>query len=121
MVGFSIAEFGVFDISTLFCIVPSGAPQMLTVAGTGVTNVSLMWQQPLLTERNGIILGFVVRLSRVSGRDTRELTTVSTNITIAPLTPYTLYECVVAAYTSVGTGPSSSIVFARTEPTSKSH
>ena len=92
---------------------------MLTVTGAGVTNVSLSWQQPLPEDRNGIILGFVVRLSNVSGSDTRELTTAYTNITVAPLTPYTLYECVVAAYTSVGTGPSSSIIFARTEPTSK--
>ena len=104
----------------MFCTVPSGAPQMLMVTGTGVTNISLMWQQPLLTDRNGIILGFVVQLSSVSGRDTRELTTAYTNITVASLTPYTLYECVVAAYTSVGTGPPSSIIFARTEPTSKS-
>ena len=94
---------------------------MLIITGTGVTNVSLMWQQPLLMERNGIILGFVVRLSRVTSRDTIELTTAYTNITVAPLTPYTLYECVVAAYTSVGTGPFSSIIFTRTEPTSKSY
>ena len=92
---------------------------MLTVAGTGVTNISLTWQQPLPGDRNGIILGFVVQLLSVSNRDTRELTTAYTNTTAAPLTPYTLYECVVAAYTSVGTGPSSGIIFARTEPTSK--
>ena len=93
---------------------------MLTVTEIGITNISLTWQQPLPGDRNGIILGFVVRLSTVSDRDTRELTTAYTNITVAPLTPYTLYECVVAAYTSIGTGPSSSIIFARTEPTSKS-
>ena len=94
---------------------------MLEVVGTEVTNISLAWQQPLPEDRNGDILGFIVRISSVSARrETREINTVYTNITISSLTPYTLYECVVAAYTTVGTGPSSSIILARTEPTSMS-
>ena len=94
---------------------------MLTVTETEVTNISLTWQLPALEERNGIILGFIVRLSSVSLRtETREIITMYRNITVTALTPYTVYECVVSAYTSIGTGPPGSIVLARTEPTSKS-
>ena len=101
------------------CTVPSGAPQMLTVVATGVTNISLSWQQPSQEEINGVILGYSVRISRVSSTETREITTVYTNLTVTSLTPYTLYECLVSAYTAIGTGPSSAIILARTESTSK--
>ena len=100
--------------------VPSGAPQMLTVAETEVANISLTWQPPLLEDRNGIIQGYIVRVSSISGApDTREITTAYMNITITSLTPYTVYEFVVSAYTAVGTGPSSNILLARTQPTSR--
>ena len=92
---------------------------MVTVVETGVTNISLNWQLPLPEDRNGVILGFVVRLFSISRRETIELTTAVTNITVGSLTPYTLYECVVAAYTTVGTGPPSTIILARTGETSK--
>ena len=92
---------------------------MLTIVETGVTNISLAWQQPLLEDRNGVIRGFIARLSSVPNRETIETPTVYTNITITSLTPYTVYECTVAAYTTVGSGPPSSIILARTEPTSK--
>ena len=92
---------------------------MVTVVETEVTNISLVWQPPLLEHRNGIIQGFVVRISSISGAaDTRQITTAYTNITVTSLTPYTVYECVVSAYTAVGTGPSSNIILARTQPTS---
>ena len=103
----------------LLCTVPSGAPQTLTVVGTGVTTISLSWQQPAPETRNGLILGYSVRISSVSSAETREITTVNTNLTVTSLAPYTLYECVVAAYTSVGAGPPSDIILAQTEPTSK--
>ena len=106
-------------ISCIDITVPTGAPQMLTVAETDVTNISLTWQPPLLEDRNGIIQGYIVRVLSISGApDTREITTTYMNITITSLTPYTVYECVVSAYTAVGTGPSSNILLARTQPTS---
>lgn len=93
---------------------------MLTLVETEISAISLTWQLPLLEDRNGVILGYVVRITSVSGRtETREITTTNTSITITTLIPYTVYECVVAAYTRVGTGPSSNIVLARTEPTSE--
>lgn len=107
-----------FHFVCAYITAPSGSPQMLTVVETGVINITLSWQNPLQEDRNGVILGFVVKLSSVSTRESRELTTVYTSITVVSLTPYTLYECVVAAYTSVGTGPFSSIILARTEPSS---
>ena len=101
---------------------PSGAPRMLTIVNTEVSTISLAWQLPLPQDRNGIILGFSVQVTSISNRaDTTMITTPYTNITVTSLAPYTVYECIVAAYTRIGTGPSSNIVLARTEPTSKSH
>lgn len=92
---------------------------MLMIVKTGVTNISLAWQHPLPEDRNGVIRGFIVRLSSVPNRGAREISSVHTNITVTFLTPYTIYECTVAAYTTVGSGPPSGIILARTEPTSK--
>ena len=92
---------------------------MLTIITTGVTNISLAWRQLPPEDRNGVIRGFIVRLSSVPSGESREITTVYTNITVTSLTPYTVYECVIAAFTAIGSGPPSSIVLARTEPTSK--
>ena len=92
---------------------------MLTVVETGVTIISLSWQPPTPEDRNGVILGYIVRLFSISNGESRELTTPFTNITVESLVPYTLFECVIAAYTTVGTGPASSVILARTEETSK--
>ena len=99
--------------------VPSGAPLAFTGVSTGITTISLAWQLPLPENRNGIIIGYVVSLSSVSSAETRRLTTTDTNLTVTSLTPYTTYECIVAAYTSIGDGPPSSIVLVQTEETSR--
>ena len=94
---------------------------MLAVVNTEVSTISLAWQLPLPQDRNGVILGYTVQVTSVLSRaDTTMITTPYTNFTITFLAPYTVYECIVAAYTRIGTGPSSNIVLARTEPTSKS-
>ena len=100
--------------------VPSGAPQSFTAVSTGVTSISLSWQLPLLADRNGVIVGYRVSLSSVSSAETRTISTMDTNITVSSLSPYTTYECIVAAYTVVGDGPPSSIIIVQTQETSKS-
>ena len=99
--------------------VPSGAPQSFTAISTGITTISLAWQLPLPEERNGIITGYTVSLSSVSSAETRRLTTTATNLTVTSLTPYTTYECIIAAFTSIGEGPPSSIILVQTAETSK--
>ena len=100
--------------------VPSGAPQSFTALSTGVTTISLAWQLPLLADRNGIITGYTVTLSSVSSTETRQITTTYTNLTVTSLSPYTTYECIVAAYTTVGEGPPSNIILVQTQETSMS-
>lgn len=85
---------------------------------TGVTTISLAWQPPLPEDRNGIITGYTVRLSSVSSVERRTITTTLVNLTVTSLTPYTTYECIIAAHTSVGAGPPSSIIYVQTEETS---
>ena len=88
------------------------------VVSTGVTTISLAWQLPLQEDRNGIIIGYTVTLSAVSGTDTRTISTTYTNLTVTSLSPYSTYECIVAAYTSIGQGPPSNIVLVQTQETS---
>ena len=99
--------------------VPSGAPQSFTAESTGVTTISLSWQLPLPEDRNGVIIGYTVSLSSVSSAETRRLTTTDTNLTVTSLSPYTTYECIVAAFTNIGEGPPSSIILVQTEETSR--
>ena len=103
----------------MILVVPSGAPESFTAVSTGVTTVSLAWQLPRPEHRNGIIIGYTVSLSSVSSAETRRVTTTDTNLTVTSLSPYTIYECVVAAYTSIGDGPPSSIILVRTDETSR--
>jgi hypothetical protein len=55
----------------------------------------------------------------VSSTETRSLTTTDTSLTVTSLTPYTTYECIIAAFTSIGQGPPSSIILVQTEQTSR--
>lgn len=79
--------------------------------------ISLAWQPPLQETRNGIITGYTVSLSSVSSTETRRITTTNTNLTVTSLRPYTTYECIVAAFTSIGEGPPTNIILVQTEET----
>lgn len=83
-----------------------------------MTSISLVWQLPLLEDRNGIITGYAVTISLVSGTEIRRISTQYTNLTVTLLSPYSTYECIVAAYTSVGEGPPSNILLIQTQETS---
>ena len=55
----------------------------------------------------------------MSSAETIRLSTVDTNLTVTSLSPYTTYECIISAYTSVGEGPPSAIILVQTEETSR--
>lgn len=103
-----------------FCsfLAPSGAPLDFRVTGTEVDSVSLAWEPVIPEERNGLILGYTVILTSLSGSESREIDTEFTNVLVPLLAPYTVYECTVSAYTSVGTGPPSGILLVQTRETS---
>ena len=98
--------------------VPSGAPLDFIVTATEFDSISLAWEPVTPEERNGLILGYTVTLTSLSNSDTKEVDTAYTNTTVPLLAPYTMYECIVSAYTSVGTGPPSGILLVQTRETS---
>lgn len=98
-------------------LVPSGAPLDFRVTATEVDSVSLAWEPVVLEERNGVILGYVVTLTSLLGTEPRQIDTEFTNASVPFLAPYTMYECTVLAYTSVGIGPPSEILLVRTRET----
>ena len=84
---------------------PSGAPQNLTGEALNSRQILLAWDSPLSQDRNGIITGFVVSVTTLSTGEQLQFVTASNNIIVSSLSPYTVYDCIVAATTSVGTGP----------------
>ena len=102
-------------------LAPSAAPQNLVahLNATSHDSIFLSWDPLPLTERNGVILGYVVNLTDISNGSNIQLYSESHNLTVHFLRPYTTYTCIVAAYTSIGTGLFSAEISVQTQETSK--
>lgn len=78
-------------------------------------SISLSWDLPLVKERNGAIIGYVIHVTNL---DNAVVTQYSThlvfNATISNLEPFTMYEIIIAARTAIDVGPFSSAVTERT-------
>lgn len=90
--------------------VPSGPPINIVAEANSSRSISLQWSPPLPEQQNGLLIGYVVNITSLTGRERLYFQTVQLNLTVGGLTPYTTYECIVAAATQLGTGPSSPIV-----------
>lgn len=108
----------------LFCInynpwsflVPSGPPTNLTVVFVNSTSMTIVWSPPEQERRNGIIVAYKVCVRRsvvTSQCQDRIVTGSQRNYTASLLSPFTFYDVIVSAATSVGYG-SSSLVTNRT-------
>ena len=53
---------------------------------------------------------YTINVSAVETREEFQLTSRTTSITVTTLRPYTTYRCIIAASTSVGMGPFSTVV-----------
>ena len=51
-----------------------------------------------------MIIGYIINITAVEIGEMMELFSVSNNITLETLSPFTTYVCVIAATTSIGTG-----------------
>ena len=99
---------------TFFDLVPSSAPQNLTGETLTSRQILLAWDPPLLRDHNGIITSYIVRLNALSTGEQLQFVATSNNFTVSSLSPYTVYDCAVAATTSVGTGPFSEAITLKT-------
>ena len=89
---------------------PTGSPRNVTVTLLDSSRVECRWLPPSTEDVNGVVTGFV---SRVTGQDSNELIeqqTNATNILVNNLHPFYSYVFTVAALTEAGLGPFSPVV-----------
>ena len=85
--------------------VPSSAPIGLSSTVQGSTSVLLSWSPPPAADQNGVITVYTVEVINTVTSNKDTYVTSSSTLTVVSLDPYTTYECIVAANTSVGMGP----------------
>lgn len=69
------------------------------------SGVELLWNQPILEERNGIITGYLLLLTNQRMGSELNLNSTTNFISISMLSPFTAYTVIIAAATEVGAGP----------------
>ncbi len=92
-------------------IAPTGPPESLSIVSTTSRNVTLSWASPQESERNGMIVGYMVACVNRDGSAISTLTTTSFSITVGGLSPYSFYMCSVTASTSIGNSPEATLNF----------
>uniref|UniRef100_A0A8C5I3Q6 Receptor-type tyrosine-protein phosphatase F n=1 Tax=Gouania willdenowi TaxID=441366 RepID=A0A8C5I3Q6_GOUWI len=85
--------------------VPSGFPFNLQVTGLTQSSTQLTWDPPLLAERNGKIVYYVVVYRDINSQQNSTNRTAANHMTIQGLNPDTTYDIRVQAFTSKGGGP----------------
>jgi len=102
-------------------LAPSAAPLNLVADSNATTHDSfyLSWDPLPPEEHNGIVLGYVINITDISSGDVQQLFADTNNLTVDSLSPYNTYVCIVAAYTSAGTGPVSVEISVQTQETSE--
>nr|XP_029542417.1 receptor-type tyrosine-protein phosphatase F isoform X12 [Oncorhynchus nerka] len=97
--------------------VPSSYPQNLSVVGLTTTTTKLAWEPPVLAERNGKIVQYVVVYRDINSQQNHTNSTTETQMTIMGLQPDTTYDIRIRAFTSKGGGPISPSIQSRTMST----
>jgi hypothetical protein len=96
--------------------VPSEAPQNLRSTKVTTNSVTLKWEAPPLPSQNGAIIGYVILVSREDNTSFIPiLSSRETILTVTNLDDDTPYNFSVAAKTSIGAGPYSLHVTAKTK------
>ena len=95
-----------------FPTVPSGYPHSFSVISASSRSALFSWSPLHLSDRNGIITEYTINISVVETGEEFQLYLNSsiTYVTVTTLRPYTTYLCSIAASTSVGIGPFSTIL-----------
>ena len=92
----------------IFNAVPSAPPQNFNGSPSSPTSAIITWFPPPVDDQNGIIISYVINVTVVGTGATFQLTSTTTTLSVSNLNPYTTFICVIAAVTTVGTGPFSS-------------
>ncbi len=98
---------------------PAASPTV-TAVNTTSTSLYLQWNQLPIEQRNGVIRGYSIQLRHTRTGITTIHNTTETSLQLMNLKPYSMYEYAIAAYTSVGQGPTASSQ-ARTDEDGRSY
>ena len=71
--------------------------------------MSLSWNPPPADSQNGIIISYHLNLTTLATGSVSLYTSYDTTIQVNGLVPYTTYTCLIAAETSIGRGPYTTI------------
>ena len=103
--------------------VPSQPPRGFTLAATTSESITASWQLPPKDSRNGIITGYKLYYKKKGSSGAGSPKLINSQATrsqeVTGLDKYTEYEFQILAFTSVGDGPKSTVVFEKTKEAGK--
>ena len=95
----------IYWLLLLIPAVPSGSPENFMGVAQSSDTIILTWDPPLVQNRNGIITYYIINATALDTGDIIQYITPDLNLTLNSLTPFSTYAFIIAARTSVGTGP----------------
>lgn len=113
----AISELNSADLYCLahcLLVVPSGYPDNFEAEATSSQSAVISWDPPPTSEQNGVITGYTINVTAVETGEMFQLFSEETSLNVDTLVPFTTYFCVIAASTSIGTGPFSTVFTLRT-------
>ena len=107
---------------TFHYVVPSLSPQNVSSYNTSSTSLHVSWHEVPHGFVHGILLGYHVLYREATG--VRNYSVVSTSATVKVkelqgLEKFTIYEITVLAFTRIGNGVNSTVIFVSTDEDSK--
>lgn len=107
-------------IALFVFIAPDGIPLLLTLNEANPTSLWLQWSPPALEHQNGVIKGYQVSWELSGESSHKDILVGIKNVTllsiiIENLWTSTSYKVLVAAYNTVGVGPSANITVNTTD------
>ena len=95
-------------------VVPADPPRNPDVEALGPRSILVSWEPPPPLTQNGFIVFYTLILTHnISGQE-KMYNSTNTSLTLSGLSPYTWYQCAVAASTAIGRGPFSDLVTIQT-------
>lgn len=91
-------------------LVPSQPPTNFAVSVLYSSSIFLSWNAPPIQNQNGLITLYHLNLTSLINGYSIFYTSYNTTIQINGLSAYTTYSCMVAAETSIGRGPYTTVI-----------
>lgn len=94
---------------TLSYSAPGAPPNDFNATVTSPYSAFLAWNPPPQDQINGIIIGYIIRVTVLETGQNLTLYSNTTSLYVDGLRPFRTFACVIAAFTNVGVGPYSAI------------